>query len=161
MPSHGQEGRPRFASNTGTRMDGLIPEAYAPFAQRTARLRFIRAAGRGNDRHRMKRTPGELFPGTAARDGSALPTPPQPLCTGGVSIRADRAAACTHRSIAEDPSVETAPGQTVGTVPPSITYSLPCMEAARSEARNATSSATSSGRPGRPIGMPPSESIRL
>lgn len=24
----------RFTSNTGTRMDGLIPEAYAPFAQR-------------------------------------------------------------------------------------------------------------------------------
>ena len=24
----------RFASNTGTRMDGLVPEAYAPFAQR-------------------------------------------------------------------------------------------------------------------------------
>ncbi len=24
----------RFASNTGPRMDGLIPEAYAPFAQR-------------------------------------------------------------------------------------------------------------------------------
>ena len=24
----------RFASNTGSRMDGLVPEAYAPFAQR-------------------------------------------------------------------------------------------------------------------------------
>src|SRR6266404_6494963 len=51
--------------------------------------------------------------------------------------------------------------QTVGTVPPSITYSLPWIEAARSDARKATSSATSSGRPGLPIGIPPSESIRL
>jgi len=49
---------------------------------------------------------------------------------------------------------------TAGTVPPSMTYSLPLIEAARSETRNATSSATSSGRPGLPIGMPPSESIR-
>ena len=51
--------------------------------------------------------------------------------------------------------------QTVGTVPPSITYSLPWIEAARLDARKATSSATSSGRPGLPIGIPPSESIRL
>jgi len=36
----------------------------------------------------------------------------------------------------------------VGTVPPSITYSLPWIEAARSDTRNATSSATSSGRGG-------------
>src|SRR5207244_9845849 len=38
--------------------------------------------------------------------------------------------------------------QTVGTVPPSITYSLPWIEAARLDARKATSSATSSGRVG-------------
>src|SRR5262249_31365188 len=38
--------------------------------------------------------------------------------------------------------------QTVGAVPPSIMYSLPRIEEARSEARKATSSATSSGRPG-------------
>ena len=31
-PGHGPT--TRFASNTGARMDGLIPEAYAPFAQR-------------------------------------------------------------------------------------------------------------------------------
>lgn len=42
---------------------------------------------------------------------------------------------------------------TVGTVPPSITYSLPVIDEARSEMRNATSSATSSGGPGRPIGI--------
>src|SRR5438552_17849135 len=48
----------------------------------------------------------------------------------------------------------------VGTVPPSIRYSVPVMEAARGEARKATSSATSLGRDGRPIGMPPSESIK-
>ena len=49
--------------------------------------------------------------------------------------------------------------QTVGTVPPSITYSLPVMDDARSEARNATNSATSSGRFGLPNGMPPRESM--
>src|SRR3981189_1637150 len=49
---------------------------------------------------------------------------------------------------------------TVGTVPPSITYSVPVIEAARGDARNATRSATSLGRAGRPIGMPPSELIR-
>jgi len=54
-----------------------------------------------------------------------------------------------------------APDHTAGMVPPSITYSLPLIEAARSETRNATSSATSSGWPGRPIGIPPSEAMRL
>ena len=49
--------------------------------------------------------------------------------------------------------------QTVGTVPPSITYSLPLIDNALSETRNAISSATSSGRPGRPIGMPPRDFI--
>ena len=34
----------RFTSNTGPRMEGLIPEAYAPFAQR-----LLRAAGCGDD----------------------------------------------------------------------------------------------------------------
>jgi hypothetical protein len=51
--------------------------------------------------------------------------------------------------------------QMVGTVPPSMTYSAPVIEAARGEARKATSSATSLGRAGRPIGMPPSESIKV
>jgi len=49
--------------------------------------------------------------------------------------------------------------QAVGTVPPSITYSVPVIEAARGEARNTTRSATSFGVAGRPIGIPPSESI--
>src|SRR6266478_2567528 len=49
--------------------------------------------------------------------------------------------------------------QIVGMVPPSITYSLPVIDAARSEARKATSSATSAGQPGRPSGMPPSDFI--
>jgi hypothetical protein len=48
---------------------------------------------------------------------------------------------------------------TVGTVPPSITYSLPVIDEARSEARKATNSATSSGRFGLPSGMPPRESM--
>jgi thioredoxin reductase (NADPH) len=49
----------------------------------------------------------------------------------------------------------------VGTVPPSMMYSVPVMEAARGEARNATRSATSCGFAGRPSGMPPSESITI
>ena len=46
--------------------------------------------------------------------------------------------------------------QTVGTVPPSITYSVPVIEAARGETRKAMRSATSIGLAGRPSGMPPS-----
>jgi thioredoxin reductase (NADPH) len=49
----------------------------------------------------------------------------------------------------------------VGTVPPSMMYSVPVMEAARGEARNATRSATSCGVAERPSGMPPSESITI
>jgi hypothetical protein len=48
----------------------------------------------------------------------------------------------------------------VGTVPPSMTYSVPVMEPARGETRKVTRSATSVGLDGRPIGMPPSEAIR-
>src|SRR5262249_32767970 len=51
--------------------------------------------------------------------------------------------------------------QIVGMVPPSMTYSLPVIEDARSETRNATNSATSSGRFGRPSGIPPSDFIKL
>src|SRR5438874_2324448 len=40
-----------------------------------------------------------------------------------------------------------------------MTYSVPVMEAARGETRKATRSATSDGRAGRPIGMPPSDFI--
>ena len=47
-----------------------------------------------------------------------------------------------------------------GTVPPSITYSTPVMEAARCDTRNSTSSATSCGLAGRPSGMPPREFMR-
>jgi len=51
--------------------------------------------------------------------------------------------------------------QAVGTVPPSMTYSLPVIEAARGETRKATRSATSLGFAGRPSGMPPSELITI
>jgi hypothetical protein len=51
--------------------------------------------------------------------------------------------------------------QAVGTVPPSMTYSVPVMEAARGDARNATRSATSPGLAGRPSGMPPSERMTM
>lgn len=47
----------------------------------------------------------------------------------------------------------------VGMVPPSITNSVPVMQAARGETRKPTSSATSAGFDGRPIGMPPSEAM--
>lgn len=50
-------------------------------------------------------------------------------------------------------------GQTVGTVPPSMTNSAPWSVAARSLARKAIRSATSSGVFGRPIGMPPRDRI--
>src|SRR2546425_9839712 len=46
--------------------------------------------------------------------------------------------------------------QAVGTVPPSMMYSVPVMEAARGEARKAIRSATSLGLAGRPSGIPPS-----
>ena len=52
-------------------------------------------------------------------------------------------------------------GYTVGTVPPSMTYSAPVIVAARSDARKAARLATSSGFDGRPIGMPPSESMMI
>ncbi len=51
------------------------------------------------------------------------------------------------------------PVQAVGTVPPSMTYSVPVMDAARLDTRNPTRSATSLGLAGRPIGIPPSEPI--
>jgi hypothetical protein len=51
--------------------------------------------------------------------------------------------------------------QAVGTVPPSMTYSVPVMDPARGEATKATRSATSRGFAGRPIGMPPSQSMTI
>jgi hypothetical protein len=48
-----------------------------------------------------------------------------------------------------------AAGQTVGTVPPSITYSVPVIDAARGETKKAMRSATSFGFASRPSGMPP------
>jgi hypothetical protein len=51
--------------------------------------------------------------------------------------------------------------QAVGTVPPSITYSVPVMEPARGEATNAMRSATSRGLAGRPSGMPPSDRMMI
>lgn len=49
--------------------------------------------------------------------------------------------------------------QAVGTVPPSITNSDPVMLPARSEERNAIRLAISAGVEGRPIGMPPKDSM--
>ena len=78
---------------------------------------------------------------------------------------------CTGRSWAPEPPVprsssrwRAGPGrcrrlaQTVGTVPPSITYSAPTIAEARSETRNPTRSAISSVFANRPRGTPPRES---
>ena len=51
--------------------------------------------------------------------------------------------------------------QAVGTVPPSITYSVPVMEPACGEATNAMRSATSRGLAGLPSGMPPSDRMMI
>jgi hypothetical protein len=45
--------------------------------------------------------------------------------------------------------------QAVGTVPPSVTYSVPAIAPALGETTNAMRSATSRGFAGRPNGMPP------
>ena len=50
---------------------------------------------------------------------------------------------------------------TVGTVPPSMTCSVPLIGPARGETRKATRSATSRGFAGRPSGMPPSEFMMI
>lgn len=52
-------------------------------------------------------------------------------------------------------------GYSVGTVPPSIRYSDPAIEADRGEARKAIRSATSPGVAGLPTGIPPSQSITI
>lgn len=49
----------------------------------------------------------------------------------------------------------------VGTVPPSILYSVPVIAPARGETRKAIKSATSCGFTGRPSGMPPSASMMI
>jgi Phage integrase, N-terminal SAM-like domain len=49
----------------------------------------------------------------------------------------------------------------VGTVPPSITYSVPVMARARAETRKAMRSATSVGFAGRPSGIPPSDFMMI
>ena len=51
--------------------------------------------------------------------------------------------------------------QAVGTVPPSMTYSVPVIAAALGEVRNAMRSATSRGLAGRPSGMPPSDFMMI
>ena len=51
--------------------------------------------------------------------------------------------------------------QAVGIVPPSTTYSVPVMAAARLDARKAIRSATSAGLAGRPKGMPPREFMMI
>jgi hypothetical protein len=51
--------------------------------------------------------------------------------------------------------------QAVGTVPPSMTYSVPVIAPALGETTNAMSSATSRGVAGRPSGMPPSDFMMI
>ena len=61
----------------------------------------------------------------------------------------------------QPPQKRTRIAQTVGTVPPSITYSVPVIEAARGDTRNMTRSATSFGFEGLPSGMPPRPSMMI
>jgi hypothetical protein len=49
----------------------------------------------------------------------------------------------------------------VGTVPPSIRYSAPVIEADRGDAKKTIKSATSRGLAGRPTGIPPSQSMTI
>jgi len=69
------------------------------------------------------------------------------LCTG------------SPRGLPSQPVV--AVGYRVGTVPPSIRYSAPAIEADRGDARKAIKSATSCGLAGRPTGIPPSQSMMI
>jgi hypothetical protein len=69
------------------------------------------------------------------------------------------ASACAFRIVVTTANRGTC--QTVGTVPPSITYSVPVMAPARGDATNAMSSATSRGLAGRPSGMPPSDRMMI
>jgi hypothetical protein len=62
----------------------------------------------------------------------------------GINLRWVAARTSRHASLS----------QMMGTVPPSMTYSAPLIAFARSDTRNATSSAASVGWAGRPIGMP-------
>ena len=86
---------------------------------------------------------------TCARPPTILRRPRKaPVATGGC-----------HGAFEWDRLLTGTRHHTVGMVPPSMTISVPVIVDARSEATNATSSATSSGRFGRPSGMPPSMSI--
>src|SRR5436190_1510578 len=78
-------------------------------------------------------------------------------CLGGVEDAQDHALA----HVSGHMQIATPPDQIVGIVPPSMTYSLPVIDEARSDARNATKAATSSGRFGLPKGMPPRVSMIL
>jgi len=80
-------------------------------------------------------------------------------CTEGVRGRAPAHCLSVKLPLPQSVSVALCSRYTVGMVPPSMTISVPVIADARSEATNATSSATSSGRFGRPRGMPPSMSI--
>lgn len=71
-----------------------------------------------------------------------------------MSARSPPAQKLPLKALAE-PGADTFRCQTVGTVPPSTTISEPWIELARSEARKAMASATSSGSAPRPMAMPP------
>jgi hypothetical protein len=89
-----------------------------------------------------------LYIGNAYHFGTSMPT-----------LHSAGAARATARSGAKGSASDFERSYTVGTVPPSMTYSVPVIEPARGETRNPTRSATSRGFAGRPIGMPPSDAI--
>ncbi len=68
---------------------------------------------------------------------------------------------CTETGSSTCPYRRPARNHAVGTVPPSMTYSVPVIDAARGETRKVMRSATSCGLAGRPSGMPPRESMMI
>lgn len=92
--------------------------------------------------------------------GQDLPAAPRDLQKKWEEERSRRFASLEERSHQPGTAETTPPllAQTVGTVPPSMTYSAPTMAEARSDTRNPTRSAISSGWANRPRGTPPRES---
>lgn len=92
----------------------------------------------------------DIFPWIGARPIADV-SAPDLLCPSCAVLRS----AARSRPRTGPQKKRTTTVQTVGMVPPSITYSVPVIEAARGETRKAIRSATSIGLAGRPSGMPP------
>jgi len=167
----------RFATGVGTPGNSTSEPGEAlvraQFPGRGASRRVTIAGSRHQHRgHRPGwHRPGgrsSLHPRVPRRARCALSGSPRESRRGRQSLAAGRGAPDHRRAADAVPpalrrgrsrNCSRSRSQTVGTVPPSMTYSVPVMEPARGETRNATRSATSSGRAGRPMGIPPSDAI--